>query len=288
MCGCNFRSTGSLPVLNSSLCSSLTHPHEWWLRPSLPLCEYPSYLGLVFAAQCGPRDECRGPISVPPVAREGSREVAVSREALELGEVGAALLQVRAPPLVALLALVEQHRRVAAHDLQPRGAVVRRVDGRLGEPQRGGAVARHLAAPHQRLGLQLPQRHHLVHQPHRLRLLRVVEARGEPHLLGALGPHEARHLRAAVARVEAAHLGARLPKHCVVRGDGEVAHHVQDVAAAHGVARHHGHHGLGQPPDLHLEVQHVEARHAVLADVAPAPTDALVAAAAERELPLAR
>jgi hypothetical protein len=27
---------------------------------------------------------------------------------------------------------------------------------------------------------------------------------------------------------------------------------MQDVAAAHGTARHHGHHGLGQPPDLDL------------------------------------
>lgn len=47
----------------------------------------------------------------------------------------------------------------------------------------------------------------------------------------------------------------------------EVAHHVQDVAATHSVAGHHGHDWLGQAAYLHLQVQHVEARHAVLADI---------------------
>jgi hypothetical protein len=59
---------------------------------------------------------------------------------------------------------------------------------------------------------------------------------------------------------------------------------MEDVAAADCVARHHGNHGLGQPPDLDLEVQHVEARHAVGADVAALAAHRLVAATTEGEV----
>lgn len=40
-----------------------------------------------------------------------------------------------------------------------------------------------------------------------------------------------------VARVKGADLGAGLAKHSVVRSNGQVTDHVQDVAAADGVAR---------------------------------------------------
>src|SRR4029450_8384889 len=58
-------------------------------------------------------------------------------------------------------------------------------------------------------------------------------------------------------------------------------HPGQDVPAADGVAGHHGDHRLGQPPDLDLKVEHVEAADAVLVDVAVVAADALVAAGAE-------
>ncbi len=64
--------------------------------------------------------------------------------------------------------------------------------------------------------------------------------------------YEARHLGGAVAGVEAADLGPRLSKDGVVGRNGQVAHHMQDVAAAHGEARHHGDDRLWQPPYLHL------------------------------------
>lgn len=59
---------------------------------------------------------------------------------------------------------------------------------------------------------------------------------------------------------------------------------MEDVAAADSIARDHRDHGLWQPPDLHLEVEDVEARHAVGADVAALAADRLVAAAAEGEV----
>lgn len=57
---------------------------------------------------------------------------------------------------------------------------------------------------------------------------------------------------------------------------------MQDVAAADGVARDHRDHRLGRAADLDLQIQDVEPRHAVGADVAAAPARAVVAAAAER------
>ena len=56
---------------------------------------------------------------------------------------------------------------------------------------------------------------------------------------------------------------------------------MEHVAAADGVARDHGDDGLGQRADLALEVEHVEARDAVVADVAALAADALIAARAE-------
>jgi len=56
---------------------------------------------------------------------------------------------------------------------------------------------------------------------------------------------------------------------------------------ADGVAGHHGHDGLGQPADLDLEVEDVEAADAVVVDVPVVTPDLLVAARAERQLALA-
>ena len=60
--------------------------------------------------------------------------------------------------------------------------------------------------------------------------------------------------------------------------------HVQHVAAADRVASDHGDDRLGDGSDLALQVQYVEARHPVVADVAAVAADALVAAGTERHL----
>jgi hypothetical protein len=65
--------------------------------------------------------------------------------------------------------------------------------------------------------------------------------------------YETCHLSGAVPGVEAADLWPCLPEDCIVRCDGEVAHHVQDMAAAHGIARHLRNDWLWQPPYLHLQ-----------------------------------
>src|SRR5207245_10523132 len=86
----------------------------------------------------------------------------------------------------------------------------------------------------------------------------------------------------SVAAVEAADARAGLAETRVVGGDGEVADHVQDVAAADRVSRDHRDHRLGQTPDLDLEVQHVQPAGALRIDVPVVATDALIAPRAKR------
>ena len=62
---------------------------------------------------------------------------------------------------------------------------------------------------------------------------------------------------------------------------------MQHVPAADRVAGDHRDHGLGQSPDLDLEVEHVQATDPVLVDVAVVAADALVPAGGEGERPLA-
>ena len=141
------------------------------------------------------------------------------------------------------------------------------------------------------------ERHDRVHEPHLQRLLRVVLAAEEPDLLGLLGADQAREHARAEAAVERADPRAGLAEAGVVGRDREVADDVQDMAAADRVARDHRDDRLRQPPDLHVQVGHVEAPgDLVVAGLggigaghvaALAAAHALVAAAAEGQRALA-
>src|SRR5262249_25497186 len=85
-------------------------------------------------------------------------------------------------------------------------------------------------------------------------LIRPVLAAEKPDLLGLLRADEAREYGGAEAAVERPDLRPGLPEARVVRGDRQVAHDVQDVAAADRVARHHRDHRLAQPADLNVQV----------------------------------
>src|SRR5690606_2981898 len=87
--------------------------------------------------------------------------------------------------------------------------------------------------------------------------------------------------------VEGTDLRTRLAEAGVVGGDGEVADDVEHVAAADRVASDHRDDGLGQAADLLLQVEDVQARDAVAADVAGVAAHFLVAAGAEGVGPLA-
>ena len=103
----------------------------------------------------------------------------------------------------------------------------------------------------------------------------------EPDLARLLVAHDARQLRGPEAGVEGADARAGLPEDRRLRGDREVADHVQHMPAADRVAVHEGDHRLRHRADVALQRQHVEARHAVIADVAALTTHALVAAGTE-------
>ncbi len=81
---------------------------------------------------------------------------------------------------------------------------------------------------------------------------------------------------------EAADLWTGLAESSIVGGDGQVANDMEHVASADRIAGDHRDDGLGQPPDLDLEVEHIEPPDALGIDVAVVASNPLVAAGAER------
>ena len=110
----------------------------------------------------------------------------------------------------------------------------------------------------------------------------LVAAAQEPDLLGLAVADQPREQPDPEPGVEAADLRADLAEDRVVAGDREVAHDLEDLAATDGVAVDERDDRDRQRPDLALEVEDVEPRQPVAADVAAAVLEALVAARAER------
>ena len=152
--------------------------------------------------------------------------------ARELREVRLALLEVGVAPLLRLLAHVEEQVGVVGELLDPGEPVLVGVEAGFQQAQREGGEGEHLAAPAERLILELGERDDRVDQPHLERLLCVVLAAQEPDLLGLLRPDQPRQDARAEAAVERADLGAGLAEARVVGGDRQVADDVQHVAAA--------------------------------------------------------
>src|SRR5215204_4989279 len=165
-----------------------------------------------------------------------SRSGLVLRALGELAEVGLALLLVGVTALLCLFGAVEEEVRVVGELLDAGDAVLVGVEAGLQEAQRERRQLEHLAAPLDGLLLEPLERHDGVDEPHLERLPGVVLAAQEPDLLGLLGPDQARQQPRAVAAVERSHPRPRLPEAGVVGGDRQVAHDVQHVAAADGVA----------------------------------------------------
>src|SRR6266498_77572 len=205
----------------------------------------------------------------------------MSGPARELGEVGLALLAEGVAALLRLLGHVVEVSRVTGELLDACQPVGVRVEARLEQPQCQRALAEDLAAPVEGDLLQAVEGHDRVDQAHRQCLHGVVLVAQEPDLGRLLASHGAGEHPHPVAAVERPHPRARLAEAGVVGRDRQVADQVQDVPAADGVAGHHGDHRLGQPADLDLQVEHVEAADPVVADVAVVAADALVAAGAE-------
>src|SRR4051812_1794636 len=100
----------------------------------------------------------------------------------KLLEIGLPLFHVRVPPFLRFLGQVVEQRGVAAEVEEAELAVAVGVHCGFEETQRHRGEGEHLAAPFQRLFLELCERHDRVDEAHFQRLLRVVLAAEEPDL----------------------------------------------------------------------------------------------------------
>ena len=94
-------------------------------------------------------------------------------------------------------------------------------------------------------------------------------------------PHHPGEIAGTEAPIKTAHLRAGLTEHRVVRRQAEITQQMQHLAAPHGVTGHQGDHHLGQAADDPLQIEHVEARQAVVADVTAIAAHALITAGTE-------
>src|SRR4051794_23321317 len=201
----------------------------------------------------------RGRAAISQILKSGPLRV--------LGEVRAASLLVGVAALLALLRHVEEQRRVMGELLDTGEAILGGVEARLEQPQGKRGEGVHLAAPGDRLPLEVSEWEDRVDQPHVERLLRVVEPGEEPDLLGLLDAHVPSQERGAEAAVEAPNPRTGLAEDGVVSGDRQVADQMEDVAATNGVPGDHRDDRLGQPPNLDVEVADVQPPDSLLGDL---------------------
>ena len=142
-------------------------------------------------------------------------------------------------------------------------------------------MLQHLAGPAHPLRLQLLQRHHGVDEPHLQRLLGAITAAEKPDFTGLALANHPRQVARTKAAIKTADLGAGLAEHSVLGSKAEVAEQMQHLAAAHGIAGHQADHHLGQAANDALQIQHVQARQAVLTDVTAVTANTLVTAGTE-------
>jgi hypothetical protein len=166
-----------------------------------------------------------------------------------------------------------------------RQAVGRHEEGRLQEADRGGTHGQDLVRPAHALCLEVGERDDRVHEAHRQRLVGRVAPAEEPDLLRLLVADEPCQEADPEAGIEAADARAHLAEDRVVARDREVAHHLENLAAADREAVDERDHRDRQRADLALEVQHVETGQPVATDVAAGRAlVVVVATGAERDV----
>ena len=200
----------------------------------------------------------------------------------EAAEIGRTFLKEGVTSLLSFLAHVEEAGGVARQFHQPRLAVFVSIHGGLDEADRCGGIREDFPAPGHGFLFQAFEGYDRVDHAHVQGLLRVVLAAEEPDFAGLLLADHPGEVGGAVAGVEGTHFGPGLAENGIIGGNGQVADHGQDVAAADGIAGDHGDHGLRAGAYLAVQVQHVQpvlARPRIY--VAGLPPHFLIAAAAE-------
>src|SRR5437667_11993154 len=164
-------------------------------------------------------------------------------------EVDGPLLDERVATFHRLLGpVVERERRVRElrHAGSRLGIDVERL---LGQRQRGRALVEELGTPLLHFGAEVLQRHDLVDEAHRERVLSRVLPAEIPDLARLLLADDASEEAGAVPGIDAADAWPRLAEDRGVGGDREIAEHVQHVAAADRESVDHRDHGLGNVAD---------------------------------------
>ena len=190
--------------------------------------------------------------------------------------------------LLRFLAEVVKERCIAGEVEQAHLPIAVGVERGFEAAQRHGGQFEDFTAPVESLLLKLSERDDLVDQAHVESLLCVVLAAEKPNLPGAFLSDNAREVAGAEAAIERSDARAGLTEPRIVRRDGQIADHMQNVTAANGITGHHGHDGFGQAADLLLHIEDIETRNAIGADVAAITAHLLVATGAEGFVPLAR
>ena len=186
--------------------------------------------------------------------------------------------------LLAFLTHVVKKRGIAGEIEQSHLTIAIGIEGGLEAAQRERRVREHFAAPLQGFFFQIGKWHHGVNESHIERLLSIVLTAEIPNLTGFFLTNDARQITGTESAIERANFGSRLAKTSVIGSDGEIANNVQHVTATDRISSDHGHDGLGQAADFFLQIQYVQARHAVITDVASMAADFLVTSRAKGEI----
>ena len=129
---------------------------------------------------------------------------------------------------------------------------------------------------------------HLVHHPHLFGFLGGILAAKEPDFTSFLLAHVAGEIRGTESPVETTDFRSCLSETGVLGSDREVAHDMKHVASTDGVSVYHGDDGFRERTDGLVQVEHVEARHAVFINVASYSFHFLVASGTKCFIPGSR
>src|SRR5438105_3098077 len=139
-------------------------------------------------------------------------------------------------------------------------AVIRvSVKPKLHKPQCSWAFGEQLAAPEGRFLVQALAWHNAVDEPHRRRLCGAVLVTQVPDFPRFFLPDDTRQVHRAKASIKTPYLRSSLTKDSALRGDGQIAEHMQDMAATDGIAIDLRDHGLWDLANHPVQVTHLEA-----------------------------
>src|SRR5262249_32826953 len=155
------------------------------------------------------------------------------------------------------------------------------VKPKLHKPQCSRAFGEQLTAPDCRFLVQALARHNLVDQPHSSRLCGAVLIAQVPDLPRFFLPDDTRQVHRAKASVKTPYLRTSLTKDSALRGDGQIAEHMQDMSATDGIAIDLRDYGLWNLANHTVQVTYLQARCALFVLIPALAANFLIATSTE-------